>query len=98
MASKISNSNHVQNFFFVFFCYFHMRCLFSDHLTTLLRDLVLCRMGRYGDESVLKEARERFKLHLSGEKLLPADLKTPVSFRLSFIYMCHIYASHCWCI
>lgn len=50
----------------------------ENHLTTLLRDLVLCRMGRYGDESVLKEARERFKMHLSGEKLLPADLKTPV--------------------
>lgn len=50
----------------------------ENHLTTLLRDLVLCRMGRYGDETVLKEARERFKLHLSGEKLLPADLKTPV--------------------
>lgn len=36
-------------------------------------------MGRYGDAAVLEEARKRFQDHVSGEKLLPADLKSPVS-------------------
>ncbi|GAB1610661.1 puromycin-sensitive aminopeptidase-like [Argonauta hians] len=50
----------------------------ENHLTTLLRDLVLSRMGRYGDPAVLQEARKRFRDHVSGEKPLPADLKSPV--------------------
>ncbi|XP_029649744.1 puromycin-sensitive aminopeptidase [Octopus sinensis] len=50
----------------------------ENHLTTLLRDLVLCRMGRYGDAAVLEESRKRFQDHVSGEKILPADLKSPV--------------------
>ncbi|KAJ8317302.1 hypothetical protein KUTeg_005206 [Tegillarca granosa] len=48
------------------------------HLTAMLRDLVLTKMGRNGDEATVAEAQRRFEEHVSGAKPLPADLRTPV--------------------
>ncbi|KAK7112907.1 hypothetical protein V1264_012283 [Littorina saxatilis] len=50
----------------------------EGHLMTMLRDLVLTRMGRYGDEPTVAEARKRFEDHVKGTKALPADLRGPV--------------------
>ncbi|XP_043289378.1 puromycin-sensitive aminopeptidase isoform X2 [Venturia canescens] len=49
----------------------------ESHLDTLLRSLVLGKMGAYGDEATIEEARRRFQLHLKGE-ILSADLRSPV--------------------
>lgn len=49
----------------------------ESHLDTLLRSLVLGRMGAYGDEATIEEAQRRFQLHLNGEAL-SADLRSPV--------------------
>ena len=53
--------------------------LSAGHLTAMLRDLVLTRMGRYNDEATVAEARKRFAEHVKGTKALPADLRGPVS-------------------
>ena len=45
----------------------------------MLRDLVLMRMGRCGDEATVAEARKRFDEHCAGTKTLNADLRTTVS-------------------
>lgn len=50
----------------------------EGHLTAMLRDLVLTRMGRYGDGPTVKEAKKRFEEHHSGSQDLPADLRGPV--------------------
>ncbi|RUS74701.1 hypothetical protein EGW08_017531, partial [Elysia chlorotica] len=50
----------------------------EDTLTPLLREVVLARMGRYGDEATVAEANKRFEAHCSGEAKLPADLKSAV--------------------
>ncbi|KAK7501330.1 hypothetical protein BaRGS_00007455 [Batillaria attramentaria] len=50
----------------------------EGHLTAMLRDLVLARMGRYGDEATVAEAKKRFNDHVTGAKALPADLRGPV--------------------
>lgn len=50
----------------------------EGHLTALLRDLVLSRMGRYNDEATVAEAMKRFEQHYKKEKTLPADLRGPV--------------------
>merc|ERR1719300_974303 len=50
----------------------------EGHLTAMLRDLVLTRMGRYGDEATVAEARKRFDDHVKGTKPLSADLRGPV--------------------
>ncbi|XP_071450915.1 puromycin-sensitive aminopeptidase [Hetaerina americana] len=50
----------------------------ESHLDTLLRSLVLGRLGWYGEQGTIAEANRRFKSHASGEKLIPADLRTPV--------------------
>ncbi|XP_062591652.1 puromycin-sensitive aminopeptidase-like [Saccostrea cucullata] len=47
-------------------------------LAAMLRDLALTRLGKYGDEETVSEAKKRFEAHVSGKALLPADLKTPV--------------------
>ena len=48
----------------------------------MLRDLVLMRMGRCGDEATVAEARKRFDEHCAGTKTLNADLRTTVSTHL----------------
>ncbi|KAL3855249.1 hypothetical protein ACJMK2_014465 [Sinanodonta woodiana] len=50
----------------------------EGHLTAMLRDLVLTRMGRYGDEATVAEARKRFQAHCDGTMTLHADLRSPV--------------------
>ncbi|KAL8585740.1 hypothetical protein ACOMHN_056369 [Nucella lapillus] len=50
----------------------------DGHLTSMLRDLVLTKMGRYNDEATVKEAKKRFADHVSGANTLPADLRGPV--------------------
>lgn len=45
----------------------------------MLRSLVVGRLGRAGDEAVIKEARERFAKHCDGSQVLPADLRSAVS-------------------
>jgi len=50
----------------------------EDHLQTLLRSLVLSRLASFGDQQTLDEASSRFKLHVTGEKLIPADLRSSV--------------------
>ena len=42
------------------------------------RSLVLDRMISYEDETTIKEAQKRFDAHVSGKKILPADLRSPV--------------------
>ncbi|PVD38990.1 hypothetical protein C0Q70_01615 [Pomacea canaliculata] len=50
----------------------------EGHLVSMLRDIVLTRMGRYGDKATVAEAEKRFLAHASGEQVLPADLRGPV--------------------
>lgn len=50
----------------------------EGHLDAMLRSLVLARMGLFGDEDVIAEAKRRFADHVTGTNLLPADLRTPV--------------------
>ena len=50
----------------------------EEHLTKLLRNLLLGRMAMFDDEKVLAEAERRFALHLKGEELIPADLRLTV--------------------
>ncbi|KAK6166547.1 hypothetical protein SNE40_023207 [Patella caerulea] len=47
-------------------------------LISMLRELVLTKLGRNGDESVIKEATKRFEEHFMGAKILPADLRKSV--------------------
>lgn len=48
----------------------------ESHLDTLLRSLVLNRLISYGCAPAIEEAKKRFKLHASGQSLLPADLRS----------------------
>ncbi|XP_059468459.1 puromycin-sensitive aminopeptidase isoform X2 [Neocloeon triangulifer] len=50
----------------------------ESHLDTLLRSLVIGRLGWLGHEDIVNEARIRFEKHISGEQQLPADLRSPV--------------------
>lgn len=50
----------------------------EGHLTRMLRSLVVGRLGRAGDEAVIKEARERFAKHCDGSQVLPADLRSAI--------------------
>lgn len=47
-------------------------------LTAMLRDLVLLKLGRYGDEATVAEARKRFAAHCSGTQEILADLRATV--------------------
>jgi len=53
----------------------------EDHFTTLLRTIVLTRLGKFGDEEVRAEAKRRFDQHVAGTTLIKPDLRTTV-------YMC----------
>lgn len=50
----------------------------ESHLDTLLRPRVLGKMISLGDQETIDEAKKRFALHVSGETILPADLRSPV--------------------
>ena len=48
------------------------------HLDALLRGLVIGRLGTYGHEATVAEARKRFEAHCNGEATIPADLRSAV--------------------
>jgi len=50
----------------------------EEHTKSLLRSLLLARLGRYGDPSVVEECQRRFKLHVEGTELIPADIRSAV--------------------
>lgn len=50
----------------------------EGHLDTMLRSLILDRMGAYGDEGTVAEAELRFKKHVDKSQILPADLRGAV--------------------
>ncbi|XP_049807692.1 puromycin-sensitive aminopeptidase isoform X2 [Schistocerca nitens] len=50
----------------------------ESHLDTLLRSLVIGRLGWFGEKSVIEEAKKRFDHHCNGKCHLPADLRSPV--------------------
>ncbi|XP_037106033.1 puromycin-sensitive aminopeptidase [Syngnathus acus] len=50
----------------------------EGHLDALLRSLVLGKLGKAGHKPTLEEARRRFKEHVDGKNILPADLRSPV--------------------
>lgn len=43
-----------------------------------MRGLVLGKLGKAGHKPTLEEARRRFKEHVEGKQILPADLRSPV--------------------
>lgn len=51
----------------------------AGHLDALLRGLVLGKLGKAGHKPTLEEARRRFRGHVEGKQILPADLRSPVS-------------------
>ena len=59
--------------------------MFSGHLTAMLRSLVIGRLGRAGDQSVIEEARKRFAAHCDGSAPIPADLRNAVR---TFVVFC----------
>ncbi|XP_071101495.1 puromycin-sensitive aminopeptidase-like [Haliotis cracherodii] len=50
----------------------------ESQLTAMLRDLILTKMGRYGDEPTVAEARKRFESHYKGDNVISPDLRAPV--------------------
>lgn len=50
----------------------------EDHLTGMLRGLVMKRLGGYGDENVVAECKRRFQAHIDGSESIPADLRAAV--------------------
>lgn len=50
----------------------------ESHLDTLLRSLIIGRLGWFKDEAIITEAKRRFSDHVGGKALLPADLRSPV--------------------
>lgn len=50
----------------------------EGHLDALLRGLVIGRLGTYGHEATVAEARKRFEAHCNGEATIPADLRSAV--------------------
>ncbi|KAH9498825.1 hypothetical protein Btru_005237 [Bulinus truncatus] len=50
----------------------------EDTLIPMLREVVLSRMGRSGDEATIAEARKRFEAHCNGTAKLSADLRSCV--------------------
>lgn len=47
-------------------------------LVAMLRNLLIGRMGRCGDEQVVEEAKKRFRNHRDGKEKLPGDLRSAV--------------------
>ena len=50
----------------------------EDHLTTLLRSLILSELGRTGDEEIRLEAKRRFDQHASGKTQISPDIRAAV--------------------
>lgn len=50
----------------------------ESHARTLLRSMVIGRLGGFGDENVLNEAVKRFDAHVDGSQPLSADLRSAV--------------------
>jgi puromycin-sensitive aminopeptidase len=50
----------------------------ESHLQTLLRCIVLSKLGRYGDTEVIDEAKRRFDAHVAGTKSIHADMRATV--------------------
>ena len=50
----------------------------EEHLTKLLRSLLLGRMAMLDDPEVIAEAERRFALHVKGEEQIPADFRSTV--------------------
>ncbi len=48
----------------------------EEFFDTLLRSLLISRLGRAGDPEVLAEAKRRFDMHASGLTLLNADIRS----------------------
>ncbi len=44
----------------------------DDHLTAMLRSLVISRMGHFKDQNTIEEARRRFDQHLTKKNLAPS--------------------------
>jgi len=49
-----------------------------DHLTGMLRGLILRRLGLSGDEETINKCKEMFQAHLDETEPIPADLRTAV--------------------
>ncbi len=52
----------------------------ESHFDTLLRSLVISRLGRAEDPEVRAEAKRRFDLHASGETPIKADIRSEIGF------------------
>eukprot|EP00092_Neocalanus_flemingeri_P075261 GFUD01093210.1.p1 GENE.GFUD01093210.1~~GFUD01093210.1.p1 ORF type:complete len:879 (+),score=304.01 GFUD01093210.1:50-2638(+) len=50
----------------------------EGHLDTLLRSLVITRLGKAGDQEIRQEAKCRFDLHASGGAQVSPDIRTAV--------------------
>ena len=50
----------------------------EDHLTTLLRSLILSELGTTGDEEIRQEAKRRFDQHASGVTQISPDIRAAV--------------------
>ncbi|EDO44762.1 predicted protein [Nematostella vectensis] len=50
----------------------------EGHLDALLRGLVIGRLGKYGHEATVAEAKRRFEAHCTGKAAIPADLRSAV--------------------
>eukprot|EP00092_Neocalanus_flemingeri_P017029 GFUD01018417.1.p1 GENE.GFUD01018417.1~~GFUD01018417.1.p1 ORF type:complete len:864 (-),score=303.30 GFUD01018417.1:270-2861(-) len=50
----------------------------EGHLDTLLRSLVITRLGKAGDQEIRQEAKRRFDLHASGGAQVSPDIRTAV--------------------
>ena len=56
----------------------HISCITLDHSASLLRTLLMSRLGRYGDADVVAECQHRFKAHVDGTEPIPADIRSSV--------------------
>lgn len=61
----------------------------AGHLTAILRELVLSKMGAAGANSIIAEARKRFQAHCSETEIIPGDLRSPVSPSSCQDPLCH---------
>lgn len=65
----------------------------EPHSRTLLRSLVIRRLGSFGDENVINEALKQFDAHVSESCILPADLRSAVYQTVVYSKRNHIFDS-----
>ena len=53
----------------------------------MCRELVLRVLAIVGDQQVIDEAKNRFEKHLSGEKLIPADIRSAVKIIYFLVFL-----------